>query len=270
MKRIAVTLAVLLVTLFMFVGVTSSTPYDPWYDFDDDGDIDIYDIVDIAGRYGTTGTPINKTELLLKIQARVDVLNSTLIALQEQIEQTGTVKVLVGSHNDLTDAITGRATIWYNASHTDQFSSPPTIFVQAVDPSSGTALNGEVYSVGLDQFIVAVRTAVGGSLIVDTYIDFHWLAIGTESTSTTRAHASTFTDSTDASGNVYVSYPVDKFTATPSLSVTAQFNSGGIAQMGYVTISSHTKDGFTLNVKDGSGSNWSSGAVQISCVAIQE
>jgi len=41
--------------MFVVVGGTSSTPYDAWYDFDDDGDIDIYDIVDIAGRYGTTG-----------------------------------------------------------------------------------------------------------------------------------------------------------------------------------------------------------------------
>ena len=76
MKRVTTTLAVLLVTLVMFVGVTSSTLYDAWYDFDDDGDIDIYDIVDIAGRYGTTGTPINKTELILNLQARVEALEA--------------------------------------------------------------------------------------------------------------------------------------------------------------------------------------------------
>ena len=45
------------------VGFTSSvsdcppTGYCPWDDLDDDGDIDIFDIVDIAGRYGTSGEP---------------------------------------------------------------------------------------------------------------------------------------------------------------------------------------------------------------------
>jgi len=73
MRFITVTFTVLLVTSLTFIGVTAQTrPYDPWADLDDDGDIDIYDIVDIAGRYGTTGTPINKTELLLELLNRVD------------------------------------------------------------------------------------------------------------------------------------------------------------------------------------------------------
>ena len=47
-----------------FVGYRSSvsdcppTGYCPWDDLDDDGDIDIFDIVEIAGRYGTTGEPL--------------------------------------------------------------------------------------------------------------------------------------------------------------------------------------------------------------------
>ena len=63
MKRVAITLVVSLVTLFMCVGLTSSAPYDPWCDLDTDGDIDIYDIVEIAGRYGTSETPLNRSEL---------------------------------------------------------------------------------------------------------------------------------------------------------------------------------------------------------------
>lgn len=39
-------------------------PYDPWYDLDDDGDIDIFDVVKVASQFNTKGTPINKTELL--------------------------------------------------------------------------------------------------------------------------------------------------------------------------------------------------------------
>jgi len=53
----------------LFIGVTSSgttpsvtaaTPYDPWYDVNDDGDINIIDIVAIGIRFDTSGTPINK------------------------------------------------------------------------------------------------------------------------------------------------------------------------------------------------------------------
>ena len=49
-------LAATLLVSFLLVGTTAVNEYDPWADLDDDGDIDIYDIVDIAGRYGTTGT----------------------------------------------------------------------------------------------------------------------------------------------------------------------------------------------------------------------
>jgi hypothetical protein len=78
MKSITITLTILLIASFVLVGITSSTPYDPWYDFDDDGDIDIYDIVDIAGRYGTTGTPLNKTEFLLELEARIAALETRI------------------------------------------------------------------------------------------------------------------------------------------------------------------------------------------------
>lgn len=62
MKLSALTLAnlaaasVLLLTPFL-VGVTASAPYDPWSDLDADGDIDIFDLVKIAGSYATTGDP---------------------------------------------------------------------------------------------------------------------------------------------------------------------------------------------------------------------
>ena len=53
-----------LVSSVYFVGFTSSvsdcppTGYCPRDDLDDDGDIDIFDIVEIAGRYGTSGEPL--------------------------------------------------------------------------------------------------------------------------------------------------------------------------------------------------------------------
>jgi len=48
--------------------------YDPWYDINDDGKIDIRDVAGVAAKFGTTGTPINKTEMLLDLQARVEAL----------------------------------------------------------------------------------------------------------------------------------------------------------------------------------------------------
>ena len=63
MKFFTLVLIALLSSVY-FVGFTSSindcplAGYCPWDDLDDDGDIDIFDIVDIAGRYGTSGEPL--------------------------------------------------------------------------------------------------------------------------------------------------------------------------------------------------------------------
>ncbi len=48
--------------------------YSPWGDLNDDGIINIFDIVWVAGRYQTTGTPLNITDLLLDLQSRVEYL----------------------------------------------------------------------------------------------------------------------------------------------------------------------------------------------------
>ena len=63
-------------TLFMILPIQSSpgNGYDPWLDTNDDGKIDILDIAATAKAYGTTGTPINKTALLLDLQFRVEAL----------------------------------------------------------------------------------------------------------------------------------------------------------------------------------------------------
>jgi hypothetical protein len=86
----------MLITALLFsmllVGITSSAPYDPWCDLDDDGDIDIFDIVKMAGAYGTTGTPINKTALLLELEERIDTLNATVLELQLQMQAASVVE----------------------------------------------------------------------------------------------------------------------------------------------------------------------------------
>ncbi|MCK4826095.1 hypothetical protein KA005_60675, partial [bacterium] len=66
-------------SLFLVSVTAQTSPYDPWADLDDDGDIDIYDIVDIAGRYGTTGTAINKTAKLLELEERISILEELVL-----------------------------------------------------------------------------------------------------------------------------------------------------------------------------------------------
>jgi hypothetical protein len=75
----------------LFVGATSSAStigihdYDPWCDLDDDGDIDIYDIVNMANRYGATGTPVNKTALLYNVNDTLTELLLRTVSLESRV-----------------------------------------------------------------------------------------------------------------------------------------------------------------------------------------
>lgn len=51
-------LVLVLIASTYFVGVTAQVnPYDPWADINEDGEIDIFDVVEVASRYDTTGDP---------------------------------------------------------------------------------------------------------------------------------------------------------------------------------------------------------------------
>lgn len=58
--------------------------YSPWGDLNDDGNIDIFDVVWLAGRYNTIGTPVNKTELLYNVSDRLAELRSQIDDLEWQ------------------------------------------------------------------------------------------------------------------------------------------------------------------------------------------
>jgi hypothetical protein len=106
MKNISLALIAVLLLPAVLVGVTASVSttgihdYDPWCDLDDDGDIDIFDIVDIANRYGTTGTPVNKTELLYNVSDTLADLLTQIETLQAQI--TTMTTNIVEMNNTLT------------------------------------------------------------------------------------------------------------------------------------------------------------------------
>jgi len=188
MKRIAVTLAVLLIAMLMFVGVTSSTPYDPWYDFDDDGDIDIYDIVDIAGRYGTTGTPINKTELLLEMQATIDELNATVIDLEQRVSvlegssSGDVVKIVSESFSGTTHATAGTLTVTFPGG---SFSAAPDIVhchvvlrAAAAGMPKGALAYPNVSGITSTQFVVEVVAHHGSpTTVTATDVTVIYLAI---------------------------------------------------------------------------------------------
>lgn len=79
-KSLAVLVAFCLAaTLFLAIPTRSSptaNEYDPWADINDDGKINMYDIGYTAQRFGASGEPINKTDLLFQLEARIAALEA--------------------------------------------------------------------------------------------------------------------------------------------------------------------------------------------------
>jgi len=88
-KILGITLVCLSLCVLFFGMATSrsgTNGYDPWVDLNDDGNIDYNDLYIFARAYGSSGTPINKTALLLELLSRIDSLNASLIALESRVE----------------------------------------------------------------------------------------------------------------------------------------------------------------------------------------
>lgn len=80
---------IMLTSILLVVTTTSQGEYDPWVDLNDDGWIELSDFFILSSHVGTSGTPINKTALLLELEARIDALNATVISLKQCIVVTG-------------------------------------------------------------------------------------------------------------------------------------------------------------------------------------
>ena len=84
----------------------------------------------IARAFGTEGTPINKTALLLELQAKVSSLNASLVALQESVdflnETSNQIKKarFLEENETVIETPVGGWTEWRNASRL--FSWSPT------------------------------------------------------------------------------------------------------------------------------------------------
>ena len=134
-KRYLITITSIIVILvlvgsllyYSLVSAQGPGDYDPWYDLNDDGKIDMRDIGGMARKFGTTGTPINKTELLLDLQAKIDALNDTIDSLLSPgVEEA---RDLISQ----TIAPTGGAILEQRA-------------VLPVDPNKNTAISNQIVS----------------------------------------------------------------------------------------------------------------------------
>ncbi len=101
----------LTVSVFSIMPVSSSGgTYNPWYDINDDGKIDLKDVFAVSKAYGTTGEAYNKTELLLnasatysRLLAHIDAMNGSVKELQLSVDslgiRTGTLETSLGVVN---------------------------------------------------------------------------------------------------------------------------------------------------------------------------
>lgn len=71
-------------------------PYNPMFDLNDDGVINMRDIALLARDFGTSGTPINKTQFLLE-QDEIDSLNSSISVLQSEVDSLNASNLILQS-----------------------------------------------------------------------------------------------------------------------------------------------------------------------------
>jgi hypothetical protein len=130
---------VLMVTLLVAVPATSTKPYDPFVDFDDDGRIGLSDLVILAQSYGTNGTPFLAKAGMLYDSGWVNVTG--------QFENGYTVTHNLNMTTDglMVDA-RGRTSTEFNKTYGRTSSAAAFALVQTTD--GGYALAGGTDSFG--------------------------------------------------------------------------------------------------------------------------
>jgi hypothetical protein len=105
--------------MFAVIPIRSGLPpYDPWADINEDGKIDSKDLAYIARMSGTHGTPVNKKELLLELQAQIASLNASLMELRNQTRNIYEAEIkaycLFGNHDLIVDVAKNGIPSGYN------------------------------------------------------------------------------------------------------------------------------------------------------------
>ena len=148
MKKIKLLLVGLIVVLaFTQVAVTSPnvSSYDPWLDLNDDGIIDVNDLQILALIYATSGEAINKTALLLELEARLDSLNASL--LTDYYNKIESDVIFVDASGD---TITGYLDV-----------DSGTLYVDDVNNRVGIGKTNPIYTLDVDGTLKADQIRLG-------------------------------------------------------------------------------------------------------------
>lgn len=150
------------VTLLVSV-ITSGAPseYDPWVDLDDNGEIDIFDALILAGVFGSEGTPINKTASLLELQQGIDLLNMSISELGLRMDD---------AEADTADL---NATLEARIPQKGYISVSAATFVASDNTANWRCSGGDLYHLetGGIHFYGAVQLPDGATV---TNVTFHW------------------------------------------------------------------------------------------------
>jgi hypothetical protein len=168
--------------MFMVLPTRSQTgmgEYDPWVDLNDDGEIDLYDAINLANHFNTLGTPVNKTELLINVSdtfarllSRIDVLNGSISKLENDLNELNATDLMM--INDLRASLTALQSDVMNMNNT--LGSEITGLRANVNElqnsnvalnSSLTSLNATVFSL-LDQMAIVLSNvnSMNGTLVL--------------------------------------------------------------------------------------------------------
>jgi hypothetical protein len=258
-------------TLFM-IRPTRSNPgigeYDPWVDLNDDGAIDIFDAITLARVFGTSGTPINKTALLLDLEARIDILNATVMSLSESTQQV---------YSDLLDKssdASGQLRIIYPA---NMFTKPPNLSITASFRSSGYAQMSHITIVEntKDNCTIYLEDGVGSPLS-STMVQISYVAVENKTLglSIGSKHYANTEQKITSGRQITITFPVGMFTEPPHLSAVVLLMNGAYAgKMCYIQSMSVSTTSATLDLQVWDGGTWQNVAdsldVQVSYTAVE-
>ena len=174
-----VILSIILLSSLLLIGTTSSAStrgvgeYDPWCDFDDDGDIDIFDIVDIAGRYGTTGEPFAAKAALEYDSGWIDItdkcgqfFNITHNSNISELDSINAIVEIIGKtalDNGLLRSLGLKHSSEWNKTYGGSGDDRAHCIIQTRD--RGYAIVGPTYSYANSYDFWLVKTDVSGNMV---------------------------------------------------------------------------------------------------------